>query len=121
MPQGILRMVDLQVDPEMLVGEVHLTSVPVVAVLDPDDRLAEVGDVEQEPFLDLLETPGSRSRKFLGLLIILEAENRLCRRQKSGVRKVSTNVTSLWIRRTSKIFSRPRPRPFVPLLALFFR
>src|SRR5205823_3971864 len=29
--------------------------------------------------------------------------------QNSGVRKVSMKVTSLWIRRTSKIFCRPRP------------
>src|SRR3954466_7627495 len=48
-------MVQPQVDPKMLVLQVELASVAVVAVLDPDDRLAEICQIEQEPLLDLLE------------------------------------------------------------------
>src|SRR3954452_21666742 len=55
MSQCILCMVQPQVDPKMLVLQVELAPVAVVAVLDPDDRLAEIRQVEQEPLLDLLE------------------------------------------------------------------
>src|SRR3954452_8918192 len=55
MTQGVLRMVDAQVDSEVLVQQVQLAAIAVIAVLDPDDRLAEVGQVEEEPLLDLLE------------------------------------------------------------------
>ena len=53
--ERVLGVVELQVDPEVLVLQVQLAAVPVVAVLDADDRLAEVGQAEQEPLLDLLE------------------------------------------------------------------
>ncbi len=58
MAEGVLRQVEFQVDPEVLVVQVQLAAVPVVAVLDPDDRLAEVGQAEQQPFLDLLKLAG---------------------------------------------------------------
>ena len=35
--------------------QIELSSVAVVPVLDPDDRLTEIGQVEQQPLLDLLE------------------------------------------------------------------
>src|SRR5262249_10531554 len=54
-PQRVLGMVELQVDSEMVMVQVKLAAVPVVAVLDPDDRLAEVGQTEQQAILDLLE------------------------------------------------------------------
>src|SRR5438270_9950316 len=63
MAQRVLRVVELQVDPEVLVVQVELAPVAVVAVLDPDDRLAEVGQAEQQPLLDLLEL-AALSREF---------------------------------------------------------
>src|SRR5262249_36526103 len=72
-PQCVLGVVELQVDPEMVMVQVKLTSVPVVAVLDPNDRLAEVGQSEQQAFLDLLELA---ALDFVGLVlvVVLEAE-----------------------------------------------
>src|SRR3954447_11469207 len=74
MTQRILRVVELQVDPEMLVVEVQLTTVPVVAVLHPDDRLAEVGQAEEQAILDLLELAALDLVRLV-LVVVLEAEH----------------------------------------------
>src|SRR5271165_7578433 len=55
MTECVLRVVQLQIDTEVLVKQIELSSVAVVPVLDPDDRLTEIGQVEQQPLLDLLE------------------------------------------------------------------
>src|SRR5271157_2299376 len=55
MAECVLRVVKLQIDAEVLVKQVELSSVAVIPVLDPDDRLTEIGQVEQQPLLDLLE------------------------------------------------------------------
>jgi hypothetical protein len=39
----------------MIVMEIQFTPVPIIAVLDPNDRLAEVSQVEEKTFLDLFE------------------------------------------------------------------
>src|SRR5262245_24570481 len=53
--QRVLGMIEPQVYAEVFVLEVHLAAIAVVAVLHPDDRLPEIGQVEQQPLLDLLE------------------------------------------------------------------
>src|SRR5947209_16293593 len=68
MSQCILCMVQPQVDPKMLVLQVELTPVAVVAVLDPDNRLAEIRQVEQEPLLDLLELA---ALDFVGIVLVV--------------------------------------------------
>src|SRR5271165_5502411 len=55
MTECVLRVVQLQIDAEVLMKQIELSAVAVIAVLDPDDRLTEVGQVEQQPLLDLLE------------------------------------------------------------------
>ena len=50
--------------------QVQLAAVPVVAVLDPDDRLAEVGQLEQQPILDLLELA---ALDLVGLVLVVVA------------------------------------------------
>src|ERR1700761_8240770 len=74
MTQRILRVVELQVDPEMLVLEVQLPPVPVVAVLHADDRLAEVGQAEEQAILDLLEL-ATFDLVGLVLVVVLVAEH----------------------------------------------
>ena len=71
--QRVLGVVELQVDAEVLVLQVQLAAVAVVAVLDPDDRLAEVGQVEQQPLLDLLELAALDLVRVV-LVVVLEAE-----------------------------------------------
>ena len=75
MTERILGVVELQVDPEVLVLEVQLASVAVVAVLDPDDRLAEVGQVEQQPLLDLLELA---ALDLVGLVLVVVLKLNSC-------------------------------------------
>ena len=72
--QRILRVVELQVDPEVVVLKVKLAPVAVVAVLDPDDRLAEVGETEKQTFLDLLELAALDLVRLVRL-VVLEAEH----------------------------------------------
>ena len=73
MAQRVLGVVELQVDSEVVVVEVKLAAVPVVAVLDPDDRLAEVGQAEEQAFLDLLEL-AALDLVSLVLIVVLVAE-----------------------------------------------
>src|SRR5262245_62923732 len=53
--QRVLGVVEFQVDPEMVMMEVKLIPIPIVAVLDTDDWLAEIRQTEQQTLLDLLE------------------------------------------------------------------
>ena len=73
MTQRILGVVELQVDPEVLVLQVQLAPVPIIPVLHPDDRLAEVGQLEQEAFLDPLEL-ATLDLVRLVLVVVAEAE-----------------------------------------------
>ena len=80
--QRVLGVVELQVDPEVLVLQVQLAAVAVVAVLDPDDRLAEVGQAEQQPLLDLLELAALDLVRLV-LVVVLKLKS-WWRRQKSA-------------------------------------
>src|SRR6478672_138897 len=71
MTQRVLGVVELQVDPEVLVLQVQLAPVPVVPILDPDDRLAEIGQAEQQALLDLLELA---ALDLVGLVLVVVAE-----------------------------------------------
>jgi len=53
MTQRVLGMIQLEVDTKILVKQVQLTPIAVVAVFHPDDRLAEIGQIEQQAILDL--------------------------------------------------------------------
>ena len=57
MTESILRVIEFQVDTEVLVKQIELAPVAVIPILHADDGLTEVGQVEQEPLLDLLELP----------------------------------------------------------------
>src|SRR5438309_625231 len=73
MTQRVLGVVEPQVDAEILVMQVKLAAVAVVGILDPDDRLTEIRQVEQEPLLDLLEL-AALDLVHLGLVIVPVAE-----------------------------------------------
>ena len=55
--QRVFRLVLAQVHSVMFVPQQQLAAVLVVAVHDVDPRLAEVGQTEQQPLLDLVELP----------------------------------------------------------------
>src|ERR1700733_12239772 len=55
MTERVLGVVDPKVDPEVFVLHVELGAIAVIRVLHPDDRLTEVGQVEQKSLLDFLK------------------------------------------------------------------
>src|SRR5262249_45845320 len=71
--QRVLGVVEFQVDPEMVMMEVKLIPIPIVAVLDTDDWLAEIRQTEQQTLLDLLEL-ATLDLVGLILVVVLEAE-----------------------------------------------
>ena len=71
--QRVLGVVELQVDSEMVMVQVKLASVPIVAILDPNDRLAEIGQTEQKTLLDLLEL-AALDLIHLGLIVVSVTE-----------------------------------------------
>ena len=72
--QRLAGVVHLQVDALVLVAEKQLAAVAVVAVLDVDDRLARIGELEQQSALHLLELPAVNV-EVAGLLIEGEREH----------------------------------------------
>src|SRR5262249_43068359 len=56
--QRVTRVVELEVDTLVVVAQEQLGTVLEIAVLHIDEGLPEVGELEQQPFLDLLELAG---------------------------------------------------------------
>ena len=71
--ERVLGVVEPEVHAEILVMQVELAPVAVVGVLDPDDRLPEIRQVEQQPLLDLLEL-AALDFVHLGLVVVAIAE-----------------------------------------------
>ena len=101
----------------VLVPQQQLAAIAVVAVDHVNPRLAEIGQAEQQPLLDLLEL-ARLDHVLPRLLLVGVREHLVLRRRTPGVRKVSMKVISLWTRRTSKIFLPAQSELFVPVALL---
>src|SRR5262249_27234751 len=69
--QRVGRLVQLQVEPVMLVPQEQFAAVAVVAVHHVNPRFAEVGQAEQEPLLNLSKLP-RLDDVILALLVVVE-------------------------------------------------
>ena len=70
-------MVNAKVYPEMLVLKIQFTPVAVVSVLYSNNRLTEIGEIEEESFLDLLVLTAFNLIKIV-LIIMFEAKHFIC-------------------------------------------
>src|SRR5262249_12247839 len=68
-----LGVINPQIDAEMLVLQVELAAIAVIGIFHTDDRLPEVGQIEQEALLDLLEL-AAFDLVHLGLVVVAIAE-----------------------------------------------
>ncbi len=105
-----LSVIEPKIDPDVFVEEVELSSIAEVTVKDIDERPAVIGQLKEQPFLDVSELPAF-DFILTRPLVVGEAEESMLPAKILGEECID-EVTSLWIRRTSKIFSRPRPSPW---------